>query len=109
MYFGVVGLFCTIFIITLNLCSNFGHLGLSKGWASRHLSSGPNTTDLGAVFFLLWASSISFHWKARGEEIDRARRADSEYMCVSLCKWIFRGVIGSQSFQNTLLIKQCAS
>ena len=34
--------------------------------------------------------------------LDRARRADSEYMYVSLYKWIFRGVIGSQSFQNTL-------
>ena len=33
--------------------------------------------------------------------LTRSSRADSEYMHVSLCTWIFRGVIGSQSFQNT--------
>ena len=33
--------------------------------------------------------------------LDRARCADSEYMYVSLCKWIFRGVIGSQFSKHT--------
>ena len=33
--------------------------------------------------------------------MNRSRRVVSEYMYFMLCKWIFRGVIGSQSFQNT--------